>query len=435
MMANDISYSWEVLGKRSWNPDDIPGAQTYIECERGTNPGKAVLLFRPADAAIILSTPGPLSITVKKHERSTGNWSVTETINFQKYYPLSSRMLNSKGDALIEVTFADVRQMLTQVSIRKRFNLLTSLTPREHDSTTKNESSLWTMAEILEEILSLAPEFPEVTFTETSTPENLVFDCTVAEAIEQLLATLGRAMVFNPMTGEVSFVDISSTSGGRTAISAAVTAKRRIGDHFPAISPNETTIAIDVSPWSPTVMDDSIRVIAPNSDKATSEPNSILIRHFSDLETGVSSAAEAWYKVLQNPLDQVFQGVILQAPTNTLTHCRWWYSDGGTKSRFQNKLQKEIPWPIQPVSLKIASYGSIQGPVVRFEVEGDESVAIINVEAASSSDLIGHDIAVIDLSGCVLDEEEEDLIGVWVWASQQVHAGGVDWVAYNRCCV
>lgn len=349
-MANDISYSWEVLGKRSWNPDDIPGAQTYIECERGSYPGKAVLLFRPADAAIILSTAGPLTITVKKHERSTGNWAVTETITFQKYYPLSSRMLNSQGDALIEVTFADVRQMLTQVSVRKRFNLLTSLTPRQHDPTTKNESNLWTMAEIIEEILSLAPEFPELTFTETSTPENLVFDCTVAEAMEQLLATLGRAMVFNPLTGEVSFVDISSTSGGRTAIEAATASKRRIGNHFDSIAPSESEVTIDVAPWAPTKLDNSIRVLWPTSDEETSEPNSVLLRHFSDVVTGVSTKANAWYKVLTNPLDQVFQGIVSQAPSNTITHCRWWYSDGGTKSRFQNRLQKQIPWPLQPLA-------------------------------------------------------------------------------------
>ena len=73
---------------------------------------------------------------------------------------------------------------------------------------------------------------------------------------------------------------------------------------------------------------------------------------------------------------------------------------------------------------------AIEGPVMELAMGG----AIVQVEASTRSALLGTNVLVIDLSGCVLDEGE-DLVGVWVWAQRKWHSGGVGWVAFNRCCV
>jgi hypothetical protein len=74
---------------------------------------------------------------------------------------------------------------------------------------------------------------------------------------------------------------------------------------------------------------------------------------------------------------------------------------------------------------------TIQGPILSF-ASGD---AVVGVEASSSLSLVGTSVTVKDLSECIFDVPEDELIGVWVWANRQHHHGGYDWVAFNRCCV
>ena len=74
---------------------------------------------------------------------------------------------------------------------------------------------------------------------------------------------------------------------------------------------------------------------------------------------------------------------------------------------------------------------SAQGAITTMEF----GVAEILVEASTDPSLIGTTIQCIDLSGCIFDEPDFDLIGVWVWASQMHTGDGLSWIADNRCCV
>lgn len=79
--------------------------------------------------------------------------------------------------------------------------------------------------------------------------------------------------------------------------------------------------------------------------------------------------------------------------------------------------------------------GSVEGPLETAE----GGIYVMSVAAASpdSANLVGETVEVIDLSGCIFDEEDMDLIGVWVWASWKVSAEAPEgaWVAFNRCCI
>lgn len=79
--------------------------------------------------------------------------------------------------------------------------------------------------------------------------------------------------------------------------------------------------------------------------------------------------------------------------------------------------------------------GSVEGPLETAE----SGVYVMSVVAASpdSSNVVGESVEVIDLSGCIFDEEDADLIGVWVWAEWKVSAEAPEgaWVAFNRCCI
>jgi hypothetical protein len=77
-----------------------------------------------------------------------------------------------------------------------------------------------------------------------------------------------------------------------------------------------------------------------------------------------------------------------------------------------------------------------------------KDIATIEVEVTSCglASLIGEEIEVVDHSGCVFDHTEEELMGVWVWASEGVALStdaeadpgdltDCHWVADDRCCV
>lgn len=98
---------------------------------------------------------------------------------------------------------------------------------------------------------------------------------------------------------------------------------------------------------------------------------------------------------------------------------------------------------------------TIQFEIVSVAVETDSAspyfgykVAVVTVKPSpcSRTDLIDTEVDVVDWSGCVFDLDEEDLIGVWGWASEYIYlsqASGADpgeltpchWAADDRCCV
>lgn len=108
--------------------------------------------------------------------------------------------------------------------------------------------------------------------------------------------------------------------------------------------------------------------------------------------------------------------------------------------------------------LLIDSKGGGGGASIQYTIDSVEvaatgpytgkKVATVTVETApcDRSNLIGESADVVDHSGCVFDLAEEDLIGVWGWATEQIALSteaGADpgeltpchWAADDRCCV
>lgn len=113
--------------------------------------------------------------------------------------------------------------------------------------------------------------------------------------------------------------------------------------------------------------------------------------------------------------------------------------DGGQPAELSDDIEilydnngKAINWLL--IDSK-GGLGSIEGPI---ETAAD-GVYTMTVVAASpeSSNIVGEIVEVVDLSGCIFDEADEDLVGVWVWACWKVSEEFQDgaWVAQNRCCI
>lgn len=101
--------------------------------------------------------------------------------------------------------------------------------------------------------------------------------------------------------------------------------------------------------------------------------------------------------------------------------------------------------------------GSSNGKTIEFTIESiataatghytGKVVATVTIETApcGQEDLIGTSVDVVDHSGCVFDLPEEDLIGVWGWATERVALSTQEgepsgtktpchWAADDRCC-
>ena len=113
--------------------------------------------------------------------------------------------------------------------------------------------------------------------------------------------------------------------------------------------------------------------------------------------------------------------------------------DGGQPAELSDEIEilydhngKVINWLLIDSNIK---GGSIEGPIAT----AADGIYTMTVEAATpeSASIIGEVVEVIDLSGCIFDEFDADLIGVWVWATwkiaDSIPEGG--WIAENRCCI
>lgn len=79
--------------------------------------------------------------------------------------------------------------------------------------------------------------------------------------------------------------------------------------------------------------------------------------------------------------------------------------------------------------------GGIEGPIVT--AAGGNYTMEVSAATPNASRWLGETVDVVDLSGCIFDEPDADLINVWVWAEWKVTLANPDgaWVALNRCCV
>jgi hypothetical protein len=124
--------------------------------------------------------------------------------------------------------------------------------------------------------------------------------------------------------------------------------------------------------------------------------------------------------------------------------------DGGQPENLTDAIEilydhngKVINWLLVDSSGSSCSPGGkIQGTLVSLT----DSVAEIEIVVAPCDrpELVGEVVEVTDHSGCVFDLPEEDLLGVWVWASEGTivfsEAACADpddclWCADDRCCV
>ncbi|MFN7840389.1 MAG: hypothetical protein ACK506_11005 [Pirellula sp.] len=444
-MADMISYTWEVLGHRSLNPDDFEDARTFIETERGPYPGKAVLLFREADASEIMGNAGPLSITIRKWIFEDDEWTEEESYEFHGYYPVHSRVPDGMDHTVVEVTLKDARKLLADVMVQRRFNVIIEVIDEDaeeflYEKSTINGDEPWEFGEILQELFALSPLAPSVASADSSIPTNIVFQNeSLASAIEKLLASKALAYVYELSTGIAKTVDLQS-AGSREAIAAAIGEKRLKWDFHPDIV---QPLEAEILPWSAKDPTTPITQLAWQSHSTSAgEPKKVVIQHFHPKVDDLNLLAEAWYKVIESPLDQILQGVVEQELNPALTHARFWYEKGESSSRFQNKLQKEIPWPTPPVSIYMG--GKIEFDILSAAEAASgpytgRMVATVEITRASSTDLIGETVDVVDHSGCVFDLDPAELIGYHGWASWGTVADGEEfapfhWCADDRCC-
>ncbi|XZE18822.1 hypothetical protein SH449x_004127 [Pirellulaceae bacterium SH449] len=449
-MADMISYTWEILEHRSLNPDDFRGARTFIETERGTYPGKAVLLFRDEIASEIMGDEGPLTITVRKWVFSDDEWTEEDSYEFKDYYPVHSRVPDGMDHTVVEVTLKDARKLLSDVMVQRRFNVIIEVLDEDSDDfifeeSTTNGGSPWTLGEIFEELFALSPDAPTVSITDSSIPTNIVFQNeSLASAIEKLLALKGLAYVYELGTGTATTANLQS-AGSRSGIDTAIADKRLKWDFSPEI---EQPLEVELLKWDAKEQTSPITQLAwDEHSTAAGQPKKVVIQHFHPKIAGLVPLAQAWYAVLESPLDQIFQGIVEQEITAGLTHARFWYENGETSTRFQNKLQKEIPWPTPPVSVYLGGdSGSVTGIATGVGTETNLPLvglkyADVFVIESSDPSLVGESIRIHDRKGCIFDI---DVTGFTVWA-HKLWARTMDlskdcnelvqyWSADDRCC-
>lgn len=134
-----------------------------------------------------------------------------------------------------------------------------------------------------------------------------------------------------------------------------------------------------------------------------------------------------------------------------------WTIEAATDGRFVMAGDDDIDTDVARVFL--GGGGGSGGETIQYTIDSidvagstspynGKNVATVTIEVApcSMAELIGTSVEVVDWSGCVFDQLEADLIGVWGWASKYVALSlesGVDagtltpchWGADDRCCI
>lgn len=344
-----IAYTWTTtVGGTTYKAlnSDISGGETFIEIDRGPYPGAAKLTFRADDAAAIMGASAAVPIAITPHERTGGgSWTAGTPISFNGWYPECARVVDDDPE-IVQITFRDARKFLAETEINKRYNVIYSNFAQ--DPATLDDGLPWELGDVLGDIFAQAPSGPSVALVDGGALDNLIFDCTVAEAVEQILAVRGKAYIWNPFTGTASIADSDGVGAGTAAVNSAINAGRLIRQY----SPDENkTVEISIIPWEPIRQTHFANHLFPSvtaSSPATQEKR-IIIRHFQSEVDGFVAAAAKWYSPIDHRSDLELFGIVAQPPTPRVARCRWEFKDSATRSRFSNFVQRELPWPAFPL--------------------------------------------------------------------------------------
>lgn len=393
-----LAYTWTTtVGGTTYKAlnSDISGGKTFIEIERGPYPGVAKLTFRAADATAIMADDGPLTISITPYTRA-GNapWVAGTPIDFEGWYPEISAVVNDDTE-VVQVTLVDSRRFLSLNRINARYNVYTSDTTKD-PATLNGGVDEWELGEVLADIFARAPSGPAVTLIDAEVLDNLVFRCSVSEAIEQILALRGKVYVWDPFTGTAAIEDLDGTGDGIGEITAALIAGKLMRDHEPE---DNKFVRITLASWAPLVLGSSAAHIFPSETKSgpVAEEHRVILRHFQTDETGFLEEAGKWYNPLLRPMNQELFGIVKQPPTPRVALCRWEFKNNVTRSYFRNFLQRDVPWPEYPIIVE-GGGSAIRKGVVKADLPHGSGVLADVILVADDTTEATIDVATFDFT-------------------------------------
>jgi hypothetical protein len=354
-----------------------------IDCPRGAKPGKAKLLFCKENAESILQLQGPQTITVKKWTQTVSQdgsmrWDETEKYEFKGYHVLGIKDAFGVNEQNVYVELADGRYLMEQTSVRKRYNLVEEK-GLDGDDYDRNQDTFYEDSiddeapheyqEALDDLLDMLDDPPSLFLpVDYDSPRNLVFDCSLADAIDQLLASIGCALVYDPLAEdeEDRYTITELDTNFSTEILDAVKKEGRLiaKSNSTASTQYRVPSKIRVFPNDPFDFTSGTLLSFPDAVEfdiagATGD----LVVTIRDHEIGVvedrvESVVKAWYGPLSKPRDEIYQGIVKQLNDSEITRVCWYFEDGRTSTQIQNLLPGEIPWP--------KPYLNVKPPPVRY---------------------------------------------------------------------
>lgn len=412
MTQEVIAYTWEIAGRKASNPDvfyETAQAKGFnleriplnkIDCSRGAKAGAASLLMSKEDASAVVALTGPQTIIVRKLVQTIAtNWSESERYEFKGYYVLGTKDAFGVDENSVYVELTDARYVLEQTFVHKRFNVRRKSS--EYDPETLSiDDAPYTYQQVLNSILSVMFSPPTLTIPVSyAEPENLIFDCSLADAIDQLLASLGCILAYDPLSGSYRIVNLISP-----ASFSATTAARNEGR---LIEKTNVKAASGTLPDKVNIRPAGIAALASNGVELPARTIPISIGLGTETvaiedhqitcdTTRILNAVSAWFDEQNYLLDETYQGIVKQAPAEHISSVLWFFEAGATKTRVRNMLPGKMPWPKQPI---LAS--STVTPIVVFTLNSDLSEpgsAFATVVSDSSGELSpGTAISVIGL--------------------------------------
>jgi hypothetical protein len=436
------AYTWEIDGKKALNPEqfqrDAEGAgfdigttepMIVIRTSRGSIPSISRMLMAKADADAILSAGSPVTIKVTEYAaEDSGGWNARGSLEFRSFYPLRCSTAFGLDQRQVILELADAKYALANKHVRKKFNLTIRQDTDEAgtdeilDPQSTYEGEPWTYQEILEKLLDPMDSPPEVTIPgDFDAPRNLVFECSVADAVEQLLASIGMALVHDPFEDEWQIIELSEDQDLQVLEEAEDDGRLTV-TRQPVESELLIPQAVLVRPMRIADSNGDAGLLIPIEGVIEPEASGRIIAiddHEFEPDTGrIADSVAAWYGEANDDIDNQFFGILRIAPGSKITHCEWFFSDEGTATRVRRMIDRDIPWPKQPQLVRGIG-------LIRFTLEED---LLWNYD--SSPEYWPRAAAIINTEDIEDPDNEKEIVVTAVNTRQQGRKGdrGIAWV-------
>ncbi len=254
----NYAFKWFVNGLQVVEFDGA-SQPMFLECPRGTQPGRACFWLRRDDADSLFATPdATYAITAEVYRRDDGPWALVDTVTFLGYIACE----RSEWDALTDggnvyVTLKDQRHKIARSSIDRIWNsvYLVALTAPTGTRTLytiyepKNcaSGSPYSYTEIVTALLAPSGLGTVSLPLSRPAPDNILTRGSCSDVLAGLLASLGCDMVYDPYGGSLSIVKLSD-SQTLTELIAAKTDGRLLSTVTQAIDTKDLTGEVIATP-------------------------------------------------------------------------------------------------------------------------------------------------------------------------------------------